>query len=235
MGDVCLSSARRRRYCPMVSGRAADVHLTPPRVRASSWVCAAAAAAVGWALLVSAHPPWFFAWAAAFAAAWLALSALAAPAGLRARLRPRPGDLLLGILTALGLYALARLFLWTWCGPVSTALCGPLHSMFARFHTRAPLPGAALVLAIAPAEELFWRGVVQARLTPRLGSARAVATTTALAAGLTLATGEPFLALATVPTYAAWGALAAWRRNLAPAVLAHALWTLLIATVAAPV
>ncbi len=107
--------------------------------------------------------------------------------------------------------------------------------MFARFHTRAPLPGAALFLAIAPAEELFWRGVVQARLAPRLGSARAVAATTALAAGLALATGEPLLALATVPTHAAWGALAASRRNLASAVLAHALWTLLIATVAAPV
>ena len=235
MGDVCLSSARRRRYCPGMSGRSADVPFTPSRARASSWVGAAAAAAVGWAFLVAAHPPWFFACAAAFAAAWVALSALAAPPGLRARLQPRLGDLLLGSLTALGLYALARLFLWTWCGPLSTALCGPLHSMFGRFHTRALLPGAVLFLAIAPAEELFWRGVVQARLAARLGSARAVAATTALAAGLTLATGEPFLALATVPTYAAWGALSAWRRNLVSAVLAHALWTLLIATLAAPV
>jgi hypothetical protein len=37
-----------------------------------------------------------------------------------------------------------------------------------------------------------------------------------------------------VPTYAAWGALAAWRGSLAAAIVSHAAWTLLIAVVAPP-
>jgi membrane protease YdiL (CAAX protease family) len=95
-------------------------------------------------------------------------------------------------------------------------------------------PALALGLLVAPAEELFWRGVVQARLVPRLGDLGAIAVASAAPALLALGSGEPFLALATLPTYAAWGALAAWRRSLAPAVVSHALWSVLIAAVVPP-
>jgi membrane protease YdiL (CAAX protease family) len=212
-----------------------DASITAPPSRGLPRIAAAALAAAGWALVVAARPTPFFGWAAAYAVVWLALSALAAPAGLRARLRPRAADLLIGVVAALVLYALSRLFLRAFCGPWSDALCAPLHATFARFRSRALLAGAALFLAIAPAEELFWRGVVQPRLVARLGPARAITTGTALAAGLALATGEPFLALAILPTYAAWGALTAWRGSLVPAMLSHALWSLLIAAVAPPV
>jgi membrane protease YdiL (CAAX protease family) len=182
----------------------------------------AAVAAALWALLVAASPPWFFLAAAPFAALWLALSARAAPPGLGDRLRPRWGDLGLALSTALLLYAGTRAFLWAGCGGVSDALCRPLVSMFVRFQTRGLGPALALGLLVAPAEELFWRGVVQARLVPRLGRARAVAAATALAVAVALVTGEPFLALATAPTYAAWGALAAWRGTLVPSIVSHA-------------
>lgn len=203
--------------------------------RASRWVPAAVAAAVAWAILVTASPPPFFAWAAPFALAWIGVSALAAPPDLRARLRARPSDVALGIGTAILLYLASRAFLWAFCGGLSDVLCAPLGAMFERFRTRAILPGLALFFLVAPAEELFWRGLVQARLADRLGPARAVIVATALAALLALATGEPFLALATVPTYAAWGALVAWRRSLVPALVSHALWSTLIATLAPPV
>jgi hypothetical protein len=76
---------------------------------------------------------------------------------------------------------------------------------------------------------------VQQRLVPRLGRAGAVAATTALAGLVALASGEPFLALATVPTYAVWGALAAWRGSLVPSILSHSTWSVLVASVAPPV
>ncbi len=198
-------------------------------------MAAAAAAAAVWALLVAASPRWFFLAAAPFCAVWMALSARAAPPGLAARLRPRWGDLGLALSIAFLLYAGTRAFLWAGCGGVSDALCAPLASMFARFHTRGLGPALALGLLVAPAEELFWRGVVQARLAPRLGRWRAVGAATAIAVAVALATGEPFLALATAPTYAAWGALAAWRGSLVPSLLSHAAWSVLVGSIAPPV
>lgn len=196
---------------------------------------AAAAAAALWAALVAASPPWFFAAAAPFCAAWLWLSARAAPAGLRERLLPRAGDLGLALSTAAALYAGTRLVLWAGCGGLGEALCAPLASMFVRFHTRAVLPALALALLVAPAEELFWRGVVQARLARRVGAWRAVALATGLAVAVALASGEGFLALATAPTYAAWGALAAWRRSLVPSIVSHSAWSVLVASIAPPI
>jgi uncharacterized protein len=198
-------------------------------------VAVAAAAAVAWAGLVSASPGRFFAFATPFGVAWIALSCLAAPPGLLARLRPRALDIGLGVASGLALYLLTRAFLWAACGGVSDVLCGPLGAMFERFRPRAALPGLALFFVIAPAEELFWRGVVQERLAARVGRVRAVIAAAVAAAALALATGEWFLALATVPTYAAWGALAAWRRSLVPALVSHALWSALVASVAPPV
>jgi membrane protease YdiL (CAAX protease family) len=196
-------------------------------------VLASAAAALGWTALVASSPPRFFAWAAPFAAAWMALSAGAAPPDLRERLRLRSADLALAVAIGVGLYVAARLFLWAFCGGLSTALCGPMADMFVRYRTRAFLPAVALGLVIAPAEELFWRGVVQARLAPRIGEVPAVAAAAAIPTLLALGSGEPFLALATLPTYAVWGLLAV-RRGLPAAVVSHALWSVLIAAVVPP-
>lgn len=195
---------------------------------------AAAGAAAVWALLVTASPRGFFAAAAPFCALWMVLSARAAPPGLAARLRPRWGDPGLGLASAVVLHAGARAFLWAGCGGLSAALCDPLASMYARFPTRALFPALVLGLLVAPAEELFWRGFVQERLALRLGRWPAVAVATGLAVALALASGEPLLALATAPTHAAWGALAAWRRSLVPSLLSHSVWTVLVASVAPP-
>jgi uncharacterized protein len=172
---------------------------TRTSARVTAALVAAALATAAWALLVASSPPRFFAYAAPFCVLWLGVSALAAPPGLAARLRPRAADVLLGVATGLALYAGSRLFLWAFCGGLTDVLCAPLGAMFDRFRTRALLPGLALFFLIAPAEELLWRGVVQARLEPRLGRVRAVALATALAVLVALATREPFLALATLP------------------------------------
>jgi hypothetical protein len=194
----------------------------------------ATVAALSWHALVAASPPRFFVWATAFGVAWLTASALAAPPGLLARLRPRALDVSLGVASGIAGYALARVFVWATCGGVTDALSEPLGALFARFEARAPLPALALFFVLAPAEELYWRGVVQARLRERLGAVRAVAVATAIPAVLALAAGEPLLALAMLPTYAAWGALAAWRGSLVPALVSHAIWSTLVAVVARP-
>jgi hypothetical protein len=197
-------------------------------------VVAACAAAGLWAVLVARSPPAFFGIAAPFCALWIGLSLLASPAAAAPARDRLAVHVALGAAVGLVLYGLSRVFLWGACGGFTDALCVPLADMFVRFETRGVLAALALGLLVAPAEELFWRGVVQAHLTPRLGAPGAVLAATALAVLVALATGEPFLALATAPTYAAWGALAARTGSLVPAVVSHAVWSVLVASVAPP-
>lgn len=148
--------------------------------------------------------------------------------------RTRLADLALGVGSGVLLYVASRAFLLVACGPFSRALCGPLSRMFERFETRTIVAALVLGLVLAPAEELFWRGVLQARLAGRLGAVRAVIVATLLAAVASLVSGEPFLALAMLPTYGAWGALAAWRRSLLAPIASHATWSVLVASLLPP-
>jgi membrane protease YdiL (CAAX protease family) len=191
-------------------------------VRATA--AAAAGAAGAWALLVSASPPWFFLAAGPLCAAWIALSARAAPPGLAARLRPRAGDLGAGLALALVLFAGTRAVLWTGCGGVTDALCAPVAAMFARFQTRTPLAGIVLVAVVAPAEELFWRGFVQRRLERRLGRWRAAAASAAAYGGAHVVTGNLTLTGAAGVAGAYWSALAAMGMPMAALVVSHVAW-----------
>lgn len=199
------------------------------------WGLASAAGAIAWLALVAASPRGFFAIAAPFCAVWIAVSARAAPPGLRARLAPRAADVAIGLGSGLVLYAGSRAFLWATCGPFTRALCAPLAGMFERFQTRDAWAALALALLLAPAEEVFWRGVLQGWLARRVGAVRAVIAATLVAAVGSLVTGEAFLALAMLTTYGAWGALAAWRKSLVPALVSHALWSVLVAVLVPPV
>ena len=195
---------------------------------------ASAGAALAWAGLVAHAPAGFFLAAAVFCLLWLPLSAAAAPPGLAARLRPDLPDLGLGLLSGFLLFGATRAFLWLSCGGLTDALCAPTAELFGRFQPRGVGPALVLGLLVAPAEELFWRGVVQGWLARRWGAERALALAVLAAAGVALGSGEPLLALAVLPTYAVWGALAAWRGSLVPALVSHATWTLLVAGLLAP-
>lgn len=195
---------------------------------------AACALAGGFTLLVRASPPDFFLLAAPLCAIWMVVSARAAPPGLSALLRPRLADVALGLASAAVLYAGSRAVLSAFCGGLSDALCAPLADTLRRFEARTVLAALAIALLIAPAEELFWRGFVQGWLARRLGPAVGVAAAVGLAVAVALLAGEPFLALATLPTYAAWSALTAWRGSLVPALVSHVTWSVLVASLAPP-
>lgn len=183
---------------------------------------------LAWTALVHAHPPFFFAVASAFCAVWLAVTWRA-----MGRWRRSPPGLSLpdaawSVAQAVVLYVGARVFLWAFCGGFTDALCEPLHAVYATFGTGSWSTALALVLVLVPAEELFWRGLVQGALRPRLGRWGAVAGSAVLSSLALLVFGEPLLALAALPTSLAWGALAEWRRTPVASWLSHALWDVLI-------
>jgi membrane protease YdiL (CAAX protease family) len=204
-----------------------------PRQRWASALAAVGAAA--WTGLVGTRPSPFFLVAAAFCTVWLALSVAGAPPGLSARLSPRWSEVAIGVASGLLLFAASRAFLWAFCGGLTDVLRAPVAAIFERFESRTPLAGLALALFIVPGEEVFWRGVALGWLAPRRGAVWGVALTTLIPAALSLAVGEPLLALATLPAYGLWGALVAWRRSLVPALASHLTWSLLMAVLLPPV
>ena len=204
-----------------------------PPLGHGAFALASTAGMIGWTALVHFDPPRFFLIATGVCLGWLALSAGAMGPRLRSRLAPGPMGAVWGVALGLFLYLASRAFLWAFCGGFSTALCGELTSVYTRFSDGRSVGGAlALAIVIAPAEELYWRGVVLNRLRPRLGRWGAVAAATLLSSLVLLLAGEPLLALAALPTSAFWGVLTELRRSLFPSTLSHGLWDLLIVVLA---
>lgn len=202
--------------------------MTTPERHHPAWLVASSVAVLPWTALVHVHPPRFFLWAALFCAVWNALSWKALGEEGRARLVPRRSDLVWGIALAGVLYVGSRAVLWALCGGFSDVLREPLRDIYATFGTGSLGAALALALVIAPAEELFWRGVVQQALRPRLGRVGCAVVAAVLSSLVLLAFREPLLALAAFPTSLAWGLLAEWRRSLAASWVSHSLWDVLI-------
>jgi membrane protease YdiL (CAAX protease family) len=93
--------------------------------------------------------------------------------------------------------------------------------------------GARLALVIGPSEELFWRGLVQRRLSAVLGGeGRGALAATAAYAGAHVVTGNPTLVLAAAVAGAWWSALAARGIELDALAVSHAVWDVLVFLVA---
>jgi uncharacterized protein len=84
----------------------------------------------------------------------------------------------------------------------------------------ARLPMSAVLLIVGPCEELFWRGLVQARA----GFVVALAGY----AAVHLWERKAALVLAAVVGGAFWGALFSWRGTLVAPIVSHALWDLAV-------
>lgn len=83
---------------------------------------------------------------------------------------------------------------------------------------------AHLLLVVAPAEELFWRGLVQGRLTRRLGAGRAAAVTTVLYGLAHLPTGNAAVTGAATGLGGGLSLLRARGAGLERLALVHAFW-----------
>ena len=157
--------------------------------------------------------------------------ALATEPELR-RTRIRGRDVVAGLASAAGLYAVfmvgdraVRRLL-----PNGGDEIGEVYAL--RELGPAPELAARLALVIAPAEELFWRGFVNARLGRRLGRWRGAAAGSVAYAGAHVATGNFTLFGAAGVAGAYWSALAAAGMPMGALVVSHVAWDLLTFLVA---
>lgn len=140
------------------------------------------------------------------------------------RLRPRKGDVALGLGSAAALYGafrvgdrLARRIMPT--GGEDIAEVYALRSL-------RPVPelAARLALVIGPAEELFWRGLIQRRLARRFGTWGGAALAAAAYGGAHATTRNPTLVGAAAVAGAFWSALAALGAPMPALIVSHVAW-----------
>jgi membrane protease YdiL (CAAX protease family) len=153
----------------------------------------------------------------------------------RPRLRPR--DVAVGLGTAAGLYGvfqlgdrLARRVL-----PSGDENIGDIYAL----RDIAPKDEIAVRLAavIGPAEELFWRGLVQRSISARLGRVPGALAATAAYGGAHVVTGNPALIGAATVAGAYWSALALIGMPMPALIVSHTawdIWIFLIASTQAP-
>ncbi|MDQ6726240.1 MAG: CPBP family glutamic-type intramembrane protease [Actinomycetota bacterium] len=175
------------------------------------------------------------AWGAMFGLGRSAFWARAAVAGLsigayalvaqRSRLggllRPTLPDMALGVAGAVVLYGVfwaGAAILRRWL-PAIAAQVDELYTLRS-VPTSEPLPIPLVLLLVGPCEELFWRGLVQARA----GFVVALA----CYAAVHLWERKAVLVLAAVAGGAFWGAVFAWRGTLVAPIVSHALWDLAV-------
>lgn len=91
---------------------------------------------------------------------------------------------------------------------------------------------ARLALIIGPAEELFWRGLVQARLMKQFGALPGYVLGTAAYGGAHLVTGNFTLIGAATVAGAFWGGLAALGVPPGALIISHSFWDVFIFLIA---
>ena len=184
-------------------------------------------AALLWLLVFQWRPLPFFPLMAMATGALAAITLLLqGPLLLRQGFQSR--DLLLGVSSALALWAVF------WAGGQLADVILPFASegvddVYEFKAGQSPiLVGALHVLVISPAEELYWRGLVQSTFQGRWGVQRGWLAGTAAYGGVHLLTGNPMLVIAAAVAGGAWGALYAWQGRLLPVVVSHASWGVLV-------
>ena len=160
-------------------------------------------------------------------AAVLGASSLLSRRDLRQQ-RPRGSDLALGAAIAAGLYVVfavgdrvARVVM-----PHGDQDIGNIYEL-RRLRPRAEI-ALRLALVIAPAEELFWRGLVQETLAERYGRTKAAAISASMYGGAHICTGNPTLVGAATIAGAGWSGLAAAGVPMPALVASHVIWDIWI-------
>ncbi len=136
-------------------------------------------------------------------------------------LRPTVVDVAIGGAGAAVLYGV----FWAGNAILRRWLPGPAAQVEALYTVRSAhrselLPIPVVLLLVGPCEELFWRGLVQARAGFLLALAGYAA--------VHLWERKAVLVLAAVVGGAFWGGLFAWRGTLVAPIVSHALWDLAV-------
>lgn len=88
--------------------------------------------------------------------------------------------------------------------------------------------GLLLLFIIGPGEEIYWRGFIQNTFSNKLGENKGYAIATLLYAGVHIITGNFMLVLAALVCGLFWGWMYKKERSLAPVIISHSLWDLII-------
>jgi membrane protease YdiL (CAAX protease family) len=157
--------------------------------------------------------------------------ALAAQPELR-RLRFRIKDVALGLASAGVLYAIFQIG-DRMARRIMPRGAGEIADIYGleKLRPRSEL-AARLGLIIAPAEELFWRGLVQARWMKRYGVVPGLAMGVAAYGGAHLVTGNLTLIGAATVAGAFWGTMAALGAPIEALIVSHTAWDVFIFLIA---
>lgn len=135
---------------------------------------------------------------------------------------------------ALGIASAGLLYGLFWGGhAVLVTLFPESHAAIASIYRRraeAPawLIATMLLVWIAPAEEIFWRGVLQRYMQRKLRPVWALLGSALLYALVHAWSGNLPLLVAAFVLGIAWGGLFLWTGSLVPGILSHALWDVLV-------
>lgn len=156
--------------------------------------------------------------------------ALANDGSLR-HLRPTRADLGAGVASAAGLYCIFRIgdVLARRIMPKGAEEIDAVYELRGQHDPRGL--AARLALVIGPAEELFWRGLVQRRLEASHGRRGTLAAAAAYG-GAHLVTGNATLVGAATVAGAYWGLLAALGMRMEALILSHVTWDVVIFLIA---
>ena len=185
-------------------------------------ILGALAEALGWRLVAVRR-----------ASVWRLMPAILLVMGLAALLARRPlvatrvGDgvaIVVGTASGLALYGGTRAFVavtgrWE---PFRTHV---VESYRAAAQVSLPAALAMSLLIVVPAEELFWRGLFQARLDQSLVALASAACTCLAYVAVNLASGSLPIVAGALVGGALWAGLAAWSGGVLASLLSHMLWT----------
>jgi membrane protease YdiL (CAAX protease family) len=157
----------------------------------------------------------------------LGSAALATDGDLRAA-RPKPKDVATGAAIAAALYGVflvgdkaARVVM-----PSGAEDIGDIYEL-RNLRPKGEI-AARLATVIGPAEELYWRGMLQSALTRRLGPVKGAVAATAAYGGVHVCTRNPTLIGAATVAGGGWSALSAAGVSMPALVISHILWDIWI-------
>jgi hypothetical protein len=180
---------------------------------------------------------WFVTFALEWASFWIKISLSAALlAGLSVMLRPpqRADFRFSGRAVCIGLLSAAVLYFIFWAGKaVSTTILDFAGRQIGGIYhkgTGTPMLTIALLLffVTGPSEEIFWRGYLQRSLMERFGRWPGWAAATAVYAAVHIWSFNFMLIGAAAVAGAFWGAMYARLGSLAPVVVSHSVWSMVV-------